>query len=735
MTMAAQPVKDWLTAREIAGLKLRDMPTTESAVIRYAARNGWNDDFARSRNRIGRGGGLEYHVSLLPTLARMQYEQRTMVVGEVVPIRQQRELPVPETDRGRRAQAARVAILTACERYASGLNLTKSGGVHVFALAYNAGQVRVEDWVREEVPAVSRRSLWRWREEAREGRSLGADRSLARKGKGVLETANGGRAKSYILGLIAHQPSIKAERVQTLLSGEMGGELVAPDGTLHPIPPVRTIQHQIKRWRETEAVALAKLSDPDRYRSAMAPSGVGMLRHIRVPNMLWMIDSSPLDAMDTTIARPTVYACVDIGTRRMILYVSRSPRALAVAMLLRKAMLAWGVPQKIKTDNGSDFVAEDTKRLIAALGIELELSDAYTPQQKGHVERAIRTMQHGFAELLPGYIGHNVAERKRLEDRKSFAQRLGAETAELFGVRYSVAEIQVVADRWIDTVYAHTAHDGLDGKTPAQAAREANAVIRTVDERALDVLLMPVAKGGYRKVTKFGVQIGEYHYQTIKAFPGDRVFVRLDPTDLGLVYLFDEATGAYVELAVCPELRGIDPAEYTRMVKEQRAALLKGRTDPIRAEVLQLTSGAPMIERYLSEKERQLREAGTADVIQLPPRTVEHMTAEIAAALTAATGEAPALPVEPVLAETAEPAAVIAFTPRTPAGGGRPTFRTDQEMAAWLIANPGAVIDRDRALMAERLRSWTFRELCAVSGIDVDALSTLIKTSQEATKS
>ncbi|PKR90901.1 integrase [Pleomorphomonas diazotrophica] len=737
MTVQSRPLaQEWFTAREVAELKLRDLPTSESAVVRYAARKGWNDDPARCRNRTGRGGGLEYHLSLIPTLAWADYHQRTMTVGAVEPIRPQPALPTPETDRARTAQAARMAILTACEIYAAGINLTKKGGYRSFEFAYNCGQVRVEDWVREEVPKVSARTLFRWLADAREGKSLGVDRALARQGKGILETANGGRAKAFVLGLIAHQPGIKAERIQTLLSDEMGGSLIAADGTVRPIPPVRTIQNQVKIWRTTEAVALAKLSDPDRYRSTMEPSGVGMLRHVTAPNQLWMIDSSPLDAVDAEVSRPTVYACVDVGPRRMILYVSRTPRAAAVAMLLRKALLAWGVPKEIKTDNGSDFAAEDTKRLAAALDIELKYSDAYSPKQKGHVERAIKTMQHGLAELLPGYVGHNVAERKRLEDRKGFAQRLGAETAELFGASYTIADIQKAADRWIELVYEQTPHSALKGKTPVEAARQSGIVIRTVDERALDVLLMPVAKGGgYRKVTKFGVQIGEYHYQTIKALPGDRVMVRMDPNDLGVVYLFDEATGAYVELAVCPELRGIDPAEYTRMVKQQRAALLKDKTDPIRAEVRQLTSGVPMIERYLNEKERQLRSKGGADIVQLPTRTIEHVTPEIAAALTAATGEAPATPTEEPLAAPPVPAEVIAFPPRPVPAGTRPTFKTDQDMAAWLLANPAVVTDRDRSLMADRLRSWTFRELCSVAGVDVDALSTLIKTHQQEAKS
>ncbi|WP_425646786.1 hypothetical protein [Agrobacterium leguminum] len=50
-----------------------------------------------------------------------------------------------------------------------------------------------------------------------------------------------------------------------------------------------------------------------------------------------------------------------------------------------------------------------------------------SPEQKGHVERIIKTFQHEVGPQLSGYIGHSVADRKAIEGRKSFAQRLGAD--------------------------------------------------------------------------------------------------------------------------------------------------------------------------------------------------------------------------------------------------------------------------------------------------------------------
>ncbi|MBB4302318.1 transposase InsO family protein [Rhodobium orientis] len=723
--------KDWLSAKEIADLKLSSLAKTVSGIIRYASREGWNDDPARCRDRKGRGGGLEYHVSLLPTLARLDYEKRFMVVGEVEPTRLQPDLPTPETDRARRSQEARLAILVAYDRFGGGLNLRETGRTSVFVDSYNMGHLKVDDWVRAEVPKLSRRTLARWRAAREKCVGLGIDHSQARKGTGLLDAANDGRVKTYVLGLIAYQPHIKAERVRTLVQAEFGDTLTDHKGKARPVPPVRTFQHTIRGWKAAESVVLTQLSNPDFYRSTMAPAGVGVLRHIKGPNVLWMIDASPLDAMDTSGSRATVYACIDIGTRRTQIAISRTPRASAVALLIRKAILAWGVPEKIKTDNGSDFVADDTKRLFDALGIEMELSDAYSPAQKGHVERVIRTFQHNFSELLPGYIGHSVTDRKRLEDRKNFAERLGLPTAELFGVTLSMSDIQGLADRWIDAFYEHQPHSALGGKTPAQAAAEANVAVRTVDPRALDVLLMPVAEGGgTRTVTKLGVRVGGFYYQTMAALPGDRVFVRLDPNDLGLVYLFDADTRAFIEPAVCPERAGVDPAKFMAMVKRKRAELLAERGKDIRDEVKRITSGPALIELYLGEKEKE-RAAEADNVVQLPTRSIDYTTPDIAAALSAATGERHEAPAETPLEAPGAPAEVVAFKPKVPvakpAGNGRPAFQNDQEMAAWLLENPQQMTERDRLHMAERLDAWTFREMLPAFGVSADALAALIK--------
>lgn len=634
-------MREWLTTANLAGLALPGMPATRQGWDALAEREGWSARKDRVRLGDGRGGGLEYHVTLLPAAALADLAARSIGAVEIprgLPAPVPGEAPCALSPRGLEGRDARLWILAAADRYASAAGLTRRLGDAAFAALYNLKRFPVDAWVRDAVPELAPRTLRRWRADVSAGQSgrLGVDRGAARRGRGALDMAEGGEVKRAILALIAHQPHVTADHVQKYCARKFPS---------FSMPPVRTFQHYLKGLKTTEAVLLAKVTNPDGFKSAYRLSGRGSHPTSRL-NELWMIDASPVDALCVD-GRWTVYVCVDIYSRRLIVFVTRTPRASAVALLIRAAILRWGVPEVIFTDNGSDFVAKSIKRLFASLRIEVEQARPFSPEEKGHVERAIGTLQRDLMPLLPGFIGHSVKDRKVIEERRAFAQRLGEDDARAFKVELTARELQRYCGEWAEGRYLHRPHEGLGRATPFEmAASYAGTVRRIEDVRALDLLLAPIAgSDGLRTVTKTGLRIDNSHYIFAAALPGAQVFCRMDPFDMGRAYVFEPDGETYLGEAICPELAGVDPAKAVAMARAAQKTLLDEGTRKLRADMRRIKP------RDLVEAVVSARFAETRNIVEFPKTIEGYSTPALEAARDAiAAPEMLALPPPPTAA-------------------------------------------------------------------------------------
>lgn len=618
-------MKLWYSAAELAELALPGLPSTERSVQRLAARSGWNGHKRFARERTGRGGGMEYRIEVLPVEARMALLGRAGKISAEDGMNEVSAAPDaapldPRAKGAAEARDARLHLLGLFKGWHDQVGLGTYTAVASFADLYNAGHIAAPGWVKAGIKSLSSRTFWRWLQASRAGEvdRLAVDRGAARRGKGVMDEAEGGALKSKVLTLIAHQPHLSADHLRTLCRDAFG-DTVEYRGKAVPMPELRAFQRLLKSLKETHRVELLALHNPDAFKSTMRISG-SRAHLVQRLNEQWQIDASPVDALCKN-GRHSVYVCIDVFSRRIITYVSRTPRAEAVGMLIKKALLAWGVPERIKTDNGSDFVARQTRRLFASLKIETETSAPFSPEQKGVVERAIGTMQRDLMPTLPGFIGHSVADRKAIENRKAFSKRLGTSDAEAFQVDLDATELQVYLDRWANDRYAHRKHGGI-GQTPFEAAASSHAPLRRIEsEEALSVLLAPVAgKDGIRAFGKGGVRIDGSFYLAPAIMPGEQVFVRMDPADMGRAYLFAVDGETFRAIAVCPELAGIDPAAALAAAQAEQKKFVAERVAPIRKEAAKIKP-RDMVDGLVRQA---AKDAGK--LAEFPKRSTPHTT-------------------------------------------------------------------------------------------------------------
>lgn len=242
-----------------------------------------------------------------------------------------------------------------------------------------------------------------------------------------------------------------------------------------------------------------------------------------------------------TDGRHTLIGAIDVFSRRARVFVSPTSRATAIAALLRRALLDWGVPETVRVDEGQDYVSRHVRRVLADLEIEPDILPPYSPERKPFIERFFGALTRGLLAYLPGFAGHDVAQRQAIRARRSFAQRRGETDADAFQVQLTAAGLQEQIDKWIETVYERQPHGGLDKRTPFEVAAAAGQQVRRIeDERALDILLMAPPSGDTRRrVVKGAVKVdgGEYFAAELAPWSGFNVEVRLDPHDRGVIYL------------------------------------------------------------------------------------------------------------------------------------------------------------------------------------------------------
>ena len=596
----------WLTARQIADLRLSGLPATKPGILLRAEREEWS-----FRERAGRGGGREFPVSALPAEARAELLRRAAdAVPASVPALLAPPAPAPAAmaDWQRRTMDARAAILAEVNRLASVSTLraailevvsravTGTLAPHLLAMIADANARGGKTGSR----MLSRATLYRWHQEAQRGVSALAP--VAPPPAEAVPAWAGALLKAH---RVPGQP-----KLATVMRRHLPDML--PEGV--PMPSYDAARR-----------FMARMSVVDRERGRRGPNGLLAVQGFkrRSTDGLQPLDVVTADGhtFKADVAhprhgnpfRPEVCALMDTATRYVFGWSAGLAESSAVVMdAIRCGVENLGQFGIFYTDNGSGFIAEamthDVLGFLARIGATPENSTPGRAQARGKIERLQQTLWKAAARDLPTYAGRDMDR----EARRRVVKMVERDIRDRGAARVMMTWEGFLA--WIGQVvaaYNATPHRGLPriadtvtGRTrhmsPAEALADHQA--RGWAPELLPPELLPDLFRPYEMRTTWRGEVrlpwGIYFHADLVPHGGNQVRVGYDIHDGSRVWVRTADDGRLICIAerganVIPE----QPASKVEHAREVRATarlkLLQDKAALIRAE----RQGVPMIER------------------------------------------------------------------------------------------------------------------------------------------
>lgn len=418
--------RDWWTAAELAEARLNGLPGTESAVIRLAKREDWRerrrpDGSSLARVRQGRGGGWEYHVSLLPTSAMLDLTKRNAKAAKTA-------TPAAAVQREQAATSASWAIFdrlpetkktVARERLAvieDVLKVEAAGGLgrhaSIAAVAYQR--------------KISKTTVWNW---------FGLVRGIARGD-----------------WLPALAPQHKG-RTTTAACTPEAWEMLKADWLRQEKPSFQSCYRRLERVAKEQGWSLPAARTLERRMLSEVPHAVQVLAREgnealaslypaqkRDRTMLHACEAFVADGHtwdleaiwpDGTVSRPVMVAVTDLYSNRLVAWrIGRSENKDLIRLAYGDAFRDFGVPEIFVLDNGRAFASkwltggqktryrfkvrpEEPDGVLTSLGCDVRWTLPYSGRSKP-IERSFRDYCDDIARhpaFSGAYVGNAPGAR------------------------------------------------------------------------------------------------------------------------------------------------------------------------------------------------------------------------------------------------------------------------------------------------------------------------------------
>jgi len=592
-------MKTHYSCAELAALKLPGFPTTPEGWAKVVEREGWeyNEHKSRghgglrreflpsikiaklieSRGKIAADGAEANHIQA--ALAQIRGEAKTEKARRIAVT----ELDIRErlSMTGQLKFDAHFDILLAFREYykkhnEDGHKLRRNAAFKAFADDYNAKHLKVSEAARSKYPKISARSIQRWvLENEQKGLIACTDGRTVQGGtserKSIIEQHP--EIEKYFLAVITEKPHIQNTHLTEILNelrvAKFGPE---PTGEIYcPLISYAAVIRYRTKYEKQHAMALTAATSPKKFKNQYMSSLGSQDEAVTYLNQLWLMDGTPAE-YDLTDGRHTASVVLDVWSRDMKILFSKTARTETNKLLLRAAVLDWGVPDGAKVDNGTDYVSREMMMFFEEMGIPVERCTAFCPWEKGMVERGIKTFVHSIMEVFDNFMGHSVAERAVIEDRRTFAEQIFKKNA-VVKVNMSCAEMQKLADAWLAGTYRMKEHRTLEMTPLEKRASYSGAVKRIANERALDILMYkPVRQP---TITKKGIRYEKqwFIHAELPLHVGKVASnICLDPNDMGKMIVYVD--GKFLCVASNAMLAGINRAEVAAHGKAKQNAFI-----------------------------------------------------------------------------------------------------------------------------------------------------------------
>ena len=560
----------WLSLAEIAAAGLPGLPTTVRGVRMLAEREGWaaarnaRGD-ALARPRAGRGGGLEFHVTLLPAAAQAAMQPATALL-RAAPSREDRwaafeALPAKKKDEARR----RLDILQQIEALAPSAGRT--GAVAQVSAACGDAPSTIYAWfkavagidVSDRLPALAPRHAG---------------------GQARIEIDDALQAAFASDWLRPEQPSYEACYRRAAKLAKARGVALPPLDAMRRRLEREVSASTIIRWRKGDEALKAAYPHQNRDRSAFHAC------------QAYVADTHIWDVMvrweDGDVGRPAMTAVQDLYSNKMVGWrIGRSESAELVQLAFGDAFRAFGICEMAWLDNGRAFASKsvsggaptrfrfkvkpgDPVGMLTALGVKIHWTTPYSGQSKP-IERAFRDFAGDIAKhpaFAGAYTGPSTAAKPAnygaaVVDIATFRSIVATEI-HAWNAR-SGRRTDVAQGRSFDDVFAASLADPL------------TIVRRATPEQLRLCLLSAEAVTPDRRDGSIHLGGNRYWSDALVAHRQSKVIARFDPLDLyGEVYVY-QLDSRFIGAAGCVEQSGFADAEAARRHSRARKAVIKGQ--------------------------------------------------------------------------------------------------------------------------------------------------------------